>query len=1199
MTGGGRLREIAFDLYERYVLLEHIGELFRPGESRYNVLDVGGHTAAFWPGFPSLAGCLIPGASVAVVDIVPSAGLQNYVQGSGVQLPFRDGAFDLVCSLDTIEHIPVECRPAFLSELLRVTRDGLYLAFPFDSASNRWAEAVVVEYANVILKDPIPALQEHCRFGLPDRDSVTLLLSRSSYPWIGFAQGNTDVWLLMMLTYHSLRRPGTDFVQELNRRFNQVYSAQDWAEPHYRAGYLLSKSRTIAELEAVRASFGSAGKKADLQSVLAFCQLFLSIAHNGRAVVDKDRHIRNIEQELVDAQEREDRHVRQVECELTESWAYRQKCGELAATLRILESGLLGTPQSLALEDTLAEWPQARLSRLLEAAGQARAGEIDNKLVQVSSQLDHMAARLDRMAAETAQDRMTARAAAAQAAQLDRMAAEAAQDRMAAQAGQLQTIRESIEGIQSSMEFQSRLDNRMRDLEIGLVTNKRAIQAIYDSRIWKALCTMGGMLQRLTGRGAVSRGGTWVPREAAAEPAAQSYRDTADSFQALVCDNPIDGSVIPVRNVVEISGWAVAESGIDRVLIQINDDPPLLASYGVPRPDVARSHPAVGAAGQSGFRFFWDPTGLPEGPCTVRVTAFTRGGRTQEAIRNVLIDWTTPPGYGLWIARNEPTVERLRQMRREAGNFAARPRISIAVPVYKTPIALLTRCIESVLEQTYPEWELCLADDGSHDADLAALLRQYAKGDARIRVAALERNLGISGATNAALRLCTGEYVAFLDHDDELAPFALSAVVEAINDDPDTEVFYSDEDKLDEKGRRYDAFFKPDWSPDLLLSLNYICHLVVMKRSLVERLGGLDESYSGAQDYEFVLRASERTQKIRRIPKVLYHWRAVAGSAAKASEEKPQASADGKRALAAYVERNMPGACVEETGICRYRVRYPIALEPRVSILIPTGGHKNVFRAVDEVLEETIHRNYEILLIDNSRTARVEEYAARLAGRKAPVRYFDWRGKPFNFSQMNNAAARTAASPYVLFLNDDTAVISAEWLTAMLEHAQRSEVGAVGAQLWYPNNLIQHAGVVMGMGGNCSHAFKGVPAELQHCYFGFPNLIRNCSAVTGACLLVAREKFFEAGAFDEVNLAVAFQDVDLCLKLLELGYRNVYTPYAKLYHYESATKTEKDKIPDPMEDAFMKRKWARYIADDPYYNPNLARQKEDFSLAID
>ena len=237
-------------------------------------------------------------------------------------------------------------------------------------------------------------------------------------------------------------------------------------------------------------------------------------------------------------------------------------------------------------------------------------------------------------------------------------------------------------------------------------------------------------------------------------------------------------------------------------------------------------------------------------------------------------------------------------------------------------------------------------------------------------------------------------------------------------------------------------------------------------------------------------------------------------------------------------------------------------------------------------------------LIDNSRAEQVKEYATQCAARQAPLHYVDWRGKPFNFSHMNNAVARMTASPYLLFLNDDISIITEEWLTAMLEHAQRPEIGAVGAQLWYPNNVIQHAGVVLGLFGNCSHAFKGLPGERSH-YFDFPGLIRNCSAVTGACLLVGRDKFFQAGGFDEVNLGVAFQDVDLCLKLMELGYRNVYTPYARLYHYESASKADKDRIPDPVEDAFMKKKWARYIADDPYYNPNLCRRKEDFSLAFD
>jgi GT2 family glycosyltransferase len=259
----------------------------------------------------------------------------------------------------------------------------------------------------------------------------------------------------------------------------------------------------------------------------------------------------------------------------------------------------------------------------------------------------------------------------------------------------------------------------------------------------------------------------------------------------------------------------------------------------------------------------------------------------------------------------------------------------------------------------------------------------------------------------------------------------------------------------------------------------------------------------------------------------------------------------------------------------------------------------NLFRsAVEDVLDKTSYPNYEILLIDNSRDSRLEDYAARMAARNLPVRHLDWRNQPFNFSSMNNAAARATGSPYLLFLNDDTTIITPEWLTAMLEHGQRPEVGAVGAQLWYPDDLIQHAGVVMGLYGNCSHAFKNQPARQPH-YFDFPEIVRNCSAVTAACMLVARHKFFEAGGFDETNLAVAFQDVDLCLKLLELGYRNLYTPYAKLYHYESATKNENEKIPHPAEDNFMKKKWAKYIADDPYYNPNLARRREDFSLAVE
>ncbi len=1194
MSHARQLQEISFDLFERYGLLEHIGQFFRPQGSTYRVLDVGGCGAAFWPGFTSLAGVLIPHASVVVVDISLASGLENYVRASGVHLPFRDRTFDLVCALDTLVHIPSEYRAAFLAEMLRVSRDGLYVSFPFDSASNRWAESIVVEFANTVLKDPIPALLENRRRGLPDRDSVARLFSQTSHSWTTFEQGSTDVWLSMMLTYHSLRPAGADFIQELNRRFNQAYAAQDRADPAYRAAYLLSKRRGIADLEGARASFVSTEE--DPQRMLSFCQLFLNIAQNGRVTVDKDRHIRNIESELTDTR------------------VYKEKWREAAAVLRNLEVGLLDTPPEATPLQAPGDWPHGRIARLLDEVSKLRTGvrtELDNKLSLITGQLEAQSEaireqidslRIAQMAAQSEmREQVDALRSAQMAAQSEmreqadtlRASQKAAQSdtreqiyslRIPEIAEQVNAIREQIGSLDSHLqELKPRLDARMRDLEIGLVMNKRSIQAIYDSRIWKALSGIGAWILRLTGRAPAPNHGVPLYREGSL---------------ALVCDYPADGDILPGREALEIRGWALANSGIDRVLVQINDDPPAIASYGIPRPDVGRIHPEIAASGQSGYRFLWDAASLPEGPCTVRVTAFARNGQTAGVVRKVLIDGQKTAGYGAWIARHEPGVEALRKMRLDANKFAVRPRVSIAVPVYKTPVELLTRCIESVRDQTYPNWELCMTDDGSDDAALAEVLRKYEQGDSRIHAVTMEHNSGIAGATNAALHLCTGDYVAFLDHDDELAAFALSAVVQAINDHPDVEIFYSDEDKIDEDGRRYDVFFKPDWSPDLFRSCNYICHLVVIKRSLLDRLGGLNESYSGSQDYEFLLRASEQTQRIGRIPQVLYHWRAVPGSAAKGAEEKPEASADGHRALSAYLARNAPGAKVEEVAPCRYRVRYLIAGEPRVSILIPTGGNKSVFRALEEVLEKTTYKNYEIVLIDNSRTSRVEEYAGRLTARKAPVLYFDWRGKPFNFSRMNNEAVRATASPYILFLNDDTTIISPEWLTAMLEHSQHPEVGAVGAQLWYPNNLIQHAGVVMGLYGNCSHAFKGTPGGLPH-YGDFPDLIRNYSAVTGACLLVARDKFFEAGAFDEVNLAVAFQDVDLCLKLLELGYRNVYTPYAKLYHFESATKTEEEKIPDPVEDAFMKKKWAKYIADDPYYNPNLTRRGEDFSLAFD
>ena len=381
MIDAATLKQIAFDLYERYLLLEQIGPLFRPSDKTYRILDVGGHTPALWAGFSSLIGAFVPGARVTVVDMLASAEFPDYVRASGLSLPFRDGEFDLVCSLDTLEHLAVESRPGFLSELLRVSRDGLYVAFPFDSATNRWAESVVLEYTRAFLNDPVPALLEHRQFGLPDPRQIADIFAASGLSWIGFRQGNTDVWLLMMLTYHALRRPGNDFVYELNSRFNRAYAGQNWPEPHYRAGYLLSKRRQTADLEAVSASFVTDRNGPDLQSVLALCHLLLHIGQDARVVADKDRHIRNIEADLADAR------------------LYRAKWGEVAALLGRLEAEFLGCDTRGAPRDAPADLPDGRMTALLEAAVERPAGNLGRELSNIGAQLEEIRGRFDGLAA--------------------------------------------------------------------------------------------------------------------------------------------------------------------------------------------------------------------------------------------------------------------------------------------------------------------------------------------------------------------------------------------------------------------------------------------------------------------------------------------------------------------------------------------------------------------------------------------------------------------------------------------------------------------------------------------------------------------------------------------------------------------------------------------------------------------------------
>jgi glycosyltransferase involved in cell wall biosynthesis len=518
-----------------------------------------------------------------------------------------------------------------------------------------------------------------------------------------------------------------------------------------------------------------------------------------------------------------------------------------------------------------------------------------------------------------------------------------------------------------------------------------------------------------------------------------------------------------------------------------------------------------------------------------------------------------------------------------------RPTISILMPAYNSPVQYFHKAIESVLNQYYPYWELCVCDDGSPEPHTRETLQKYAAADHRIKVAYSEKNGGIAAATNRALEMATGEFVGFLDHDDELTPDALLEVVSVLQH-ADADLVYSDEDKLDTAENRCDAFAKPAWSPDLLLSTMYTCHFSVYRKEIVDRIGGLREGFDGSQDYDLALRFTEQTERIAHIPKILYHWRKLEGSAAASYQAKPYAyDAAGKALNEALRRRKLQGEVVPMPTFGFFRIKRRLVTAGKVSIIIPTRDKVDLLkRCIDSIEERTDYGNFEITVVDNgSRHQETLNYLKRCGHRVIRD------DSPFNFSGLNNLGASHSDGEYLLMLNNDTEVISTEWLCALLEQAQRPEVGAVGAKLLYPDGSIQHCGVVLGIGGVAAHSHQNWVIGDEGGYFNFPNIIRNYSAVTGACLMTRRSLFDEMGGLNDSDLAESFNDVDYCLRLRKKGYLIVYTPFSILYHHESASRS---KVVNDRENTYMLDKWGTEIARDPYYNPSLTLSAEDYSL---
>ena len=556
--------------------------------------------------------------------------------------------------------------------------------------------------------------------------------------------------------------------------------------------------------------------------------------------------------------------------------------------------------------------------------------------------------------------------------------------------------------------------------------------------------------------------------------------------------------------------------------------------------------------------------------------------------------------YKEWYENQKVLQEELEKQKKKV--FAYAPKISILVPVYNTPQVFLKQMIQSVRKQTYANWELCIANANPDNEEVKQILEICTKKDDRIKVVNVPENEGIAQNTNRALDIATGEFIGLLDHDDLLEENALYEIVSCLNEKKETDVLYTDEDKVTTNLDEYfSPNFKPDFNLDMLRANNYICHFFVAKKELIEKVGGFRAEYNGAQDYDLILRCTEQAQNVAHIAKILYHWRVHKESTADNPLSKMYAYEAGKKAIEAHLARcHTDGEVLQTDNLGFYRVKYPVKGKPLVSILIPNKDQVDTLdKCLRSIEERTDYDNYEIIIIENNSTEqKTFDYYNQICNDKIRVVY--WK-KEFNYSAINNFGVDQAKGEYLLLLNNDMEVISRDWMSELLGHCQRPEVGAVGARLYYPDDTVQHAGIIIGIGGVAGSVFVG----MKRGYTGYMHraaIQQDLSAVTAACMMIKRPVFEEAGRLEE-QLKVAFNDVDLCLKIRKNGYLIVYDPYVELYHYESKTRgaeDTKEKVRRfQSEIEYMRCHWIDILKNgDPAYNPNLTLKKWDYSLKV-
>ena len=562
--------------------------------------------------------------------------------------------------------------------------------------------------------------------------------------------------------------------------------------------------------------------------------------------------------------------------------------------------------------------------------------------------------------------------------------------------------------------------------------------------------------------------------------------------------------------------------------------------------------------------------------------------------------------YQKWMKLNFPTPTVLEQFKKEAAGFSYQPVFSVVLPIYNTPMHYLKDAIDSVIAQTYPHWELCISDDCSPNGAIRDYVETLAAKDKRIKFVWRDTNGHISENTNSAIALASGDFIAFMDHDDYLRADALFQNAKVLNENKQVELLYSDEDKVNDAGAHFKPRFKPDWCPDGFLSQNYLCHFVVVKRDIVNEIGGLRKGFEGSQDYDFLLRATEKTSHIYHIPMILYHWRSHEGSVAQNNYSKPYAFEAGKKAIEeALVRRGRPGT-VTMIGHLKglYSVRYKIKEYKKVSIVIPTKNKADLCEdLLSSIFELTVYPDFEVILVDNNSDEDSFFELIKKWEVLQPKRFKCIKDVgDFNFSRLINNGVKATSGAYLLLLNNDMKIIDKDWMNALVEQVQFETTGIVGAKLIYKNERIQHAGMVLGMKDEIS---RHPSARLDRDFPGNDAVIitiNNYSSITGACMMVRAEIFKQVGGFDEA-IPVDYNDLDFCLKVRELGLNNIYLPHVTLFHYESVSrshpkKSRKSHLVFEQSAAIIRKKWAKYIEHDPCISPHLIYEGNEFNIQL-